>query len=82
LLEDVTRGAYQLEPFSADDIEGVLAVLNRYADLDIGIADASLVVLSERHDTVQILTLDERLFRALRGPRGRSFEVLPADSAA
>ena len=82
LLEDVARGAYQLETFSADDVDGALAVLRRYPALDLGLADASLVVLAERHRALQILTLDERHFRVVRGPAGRPFELLPADAAA
>jgi predicted nucleic acid-binding protein len=40
-----------------------------------------LVVLAERHSTADILTLDQRHFRALIGPRGRPFRLLPADAA-
>jgi hypothetical protein len=78
-LDEVARGAYQLEPFAGDDIAGALAVLDRYPDLDLGLADASLVVLANRHDVADILTLDERHFRALIGPRGGPFRLLPAD---
>ncbi len=81
-LTEVVLGAYQLEPFDADDIGAALSVLERYADLGLGLADASLVVMASRHDTLDILTLDERHFRALRGPRGRAFRLLPADLAA
>ncbi len=81
-LAEVVLGAYPLEPFDADDIGAALTVLERYADIGLGLADASLVVLATRHDTLDILTLDERHFRALRGPRGRAFRLLPADLAA
>lgn len=81
-LEEIVRGAYQLESFDADDIGAALSVLERYADLGLGLADASIVVLASRHDTLDILTLDERHFRALRGSRGRAFRLLPADLAA
>jgi predicted nucleic acid-binding protein len=56
-------------------------VLEQYSDLGLGLADASLVVLADRHDVLEILTLDERHFRALRGPHGRPFRLLPADAA-
>jgi predicted nucleic acid-binding protein len=80
LLGEVARGAYQLEPFGQDDVEQALAILNRYADLDLGLADASLIVLAERHRTDDLLTLDERHFRAVRGPGARPFRLLPADA--
>lgn len=78
-LEDVAAGAYQLEAFSAADLASAQAVIARYRDLEIGLADASLVVLAERHDTVDILTLDERHFRALRTSTGKRFRLLPSD---
>jgi len=82
LLEEVARGAYQLEPFAAADVEAATAVVQRYRDLRIGVADASLVVLAERHNVRDVLTLDERHFRALRVARRRRFRILPADLPA
>jgi predicted nucleic acid-binding protein len=54
-------------------------VIGRYAALEIGLADASIVVLANRHGIRDVLTLDERHFRTLRGPGGRPFRLLPAD---
>ena len=50
------------------------------ADLGLGLADASIVVLAGRHQTVDVLTLDERHFRAISGPHDRPFRLLPADA--
>jgi predicted nucleic acid-binding protein len=80
LLGEVAAGAYQLEAFAGDDVARAVEVLDRYGDLQLGIADASIVVLAERHDVLDVLTLDERHFRALRGPQGRPFRLLPADA--
>jgi predicted nucleic acid-binding protein len=52
----------------------------RYADLDVGLADASIVVLAARHDTRDVLTLDERHFRAVRTLDRKRFRLWPADS--
>jgi predicted nucleic acid-binding protein len=79
LLEEVARGAYALEPFSARDVATALEVIVRYEDLDIGLADASIVVLAARHGTRDVLTLDERHFRALRTLDRKRFRILPAD---
>jgi hypothetical protein len=79
LLEEVARGAYQLEAFGATDIELAKEVIERYADLQIGLADASIVVLAERHSVTEVLTLDERHFRAMRVARRKRFKVLPLD---
>jgi uncharacterized protein len=80
LLSEVARGAYRLEPFSTADVAEAVAVIERYADLKLGLADASIVVLADRHNALDILTLDERHFRVLAGPGGRPFRLLPADS--
>jgi predicted nucleic acid-binding protein len=77
LLDEVGRGAYLLAPFAAADIARARAILERHARLDLGLADASLVVLSERYATVDLLSLDERHFRTLRGAGGRRFRLLP-----
>ena len=78
LLSEVARGAYRLEPFSAEDIAEAVAVIEHYPDLEVGLADASVVVLANRYDTLDVLTLDERHFRVLRGTHDRPFRLLPA----
>jgi len=82
LLREVGGGAYELEPFDAADIALAEGILDRYRDLGIGLADASIVVLANRHSARDVLTLDERHFRALRDSRGRPFRILPADLAS
>jgi uncharacterized protein len=80
LLVEVERDAYRLEPFSPGDVTEARRKIEQYAGFgDIGLADASNIVLAERHDTLDILTLDERHFRAVTGPGDRPFRLLPAD---
>ena len=80
LIDEVARGAYQLELFSAEDIGHARRIMERYADLRIGLADASVVVLANRHRTLELLCTDERHFRALRGQGGQPFRLLPFDA--
>jgi len=80
LVEEVTRGVYQLDAFTADDVAQARRIMERYADLRIGLADASVVVLAQRHRTVDLLCTDERHFRALRGAGGKPFRLLPFDA--
>lgn len=80
LLDEVARGAYQLEPFTEADIGLARQVVAQYRDLGIGLADASLVVLAERHGTERLLSLDERHFRAVRTTTGGAFTLVPAES--
>jgi predicted nucleic acid-binding protein len=79
MLDEVARGVYQLEPFGAADVARAKAVIERYTDLQIGLADASIVVLAERHAVTEVLTLDERHFRAMRVDRRKRFKILPVD---
>lgn len=61
-------------------IAAAVEVAERYADGDLGLADASLVALADRVGTIDIATLDERHFRAvppLTG--GGAFRLLPRD---
>jgi predicted nucleic acid-binding protein len=81
LVDEVARGAYQLEVFSSEDVGHARRIMERYADLRIGLADASVVVLANRHRTLELLCTDERHFRALRGTGGRAFRLLPFDAA-
>jgi hypothetical protein len=80
LLDEVARGAYQLDSFSAEDVERAGQVMKRYTDLRIGLADASVVVLAQRHGALDLLCTDERHFRSLRGPGGKPFRLLPYDA--
>ncbi len=80
LLEEVARETYRLAQFTVGDLAEARRIIVQCADLRIGLADASNVVLTNRHGTLDVLTLDERLFRALSGPGGRPFRILPADA--
>jgi len=79
LLRDVEAGAYELAPFTADDVGATREVVERYRELGIGLADASIVVLAARYATDRVLTLDERHFRAITTADGAPFALLPAD---
>ena len=61
--------------------EGVEVVTGRHqiAEPVLPLFESGQPDLAERHGTHDILTLDERHFRAVAGPGGRPFRVLPAD---
>ena len=79
LLAEVARGAYLLVEIDARDVDEARGVIERHEGLGIGLADAATVVLSRRLGCLDLLTLDERHFRVIRGFKGRPFRVLPAD---
>jgi predicted nucleic acid-binding protein len=80
LLAEIGREVYRLEAFEAEDIASAERIVGRYSELQIGLADASLVVLANRYGVRDLLTLDERHFRVIRAPGGRPFRLLPADA--
>jgi predicted nucleic acid-binding protein len=80
-LDEVTNGAYQLVDFDSGDVATACGIIDRYRDLNIGIADASLVVIAARYQTVRILSFDHRHFRVIAPLWGApSFNLLPAES--
>lgn len=80
LLEEVEREAYRLVDYAANDVGRALGVMRQYADLEIGLADASIVILAARFRCDSILTLDERHFRVVKQLDGKPFRLLPADA--
>lgn len=79
-LAEVAVGAFELASFGRADLARAVTVLEKYHDLRIGLADASLVVLAERFGTTRVLTLDERHFRTVRPLHAAAFTLLPADA--
>jgi hypothetical protein len=79
VLSDVAAGVYRLAEFDRFDVAQAAAIAERYQDMRIGLADASLVVLAARYRTTRLLTLDERHFRAIRPLTADAFTILPAD---
>ena len=81
-LDSLEAGAFQLEPFTPSDLQRCRELVAKYRDLKLGIADASVIATAERLGTNQILTVDERDFRAVTSKKGKAFTLLPADSPA
>lgn len=80
LLEDVDAGVYTLVSLTNEDYSQAVQVAKQYQDLDLGITDASVVVLAARYRSIDILSVDERRFRAVRPLRGGdTFRLLPHD---
>lgn len=79
-VDEVVAGAYQLVDFDNGDVAAAGGIIDRYEDLAVGLADASLVVVAARFQTTRILTMDERHFRTLAPLWGApAFTILPAD---
>ncbi|MGH2868809.1 MAG: type II toxin-antitoxin system VapC family toxin [Solirubrobacteraceae bacterium] len=77
-IADLRHGAYSLASLELDDAVRSLELAERYADLDLGIVDASVVALSERLKVTSVLTLDRRDFSVVRPRHCASLTLLPA----
>lgn len=81
VIDDLTSGAYEIADVDVDDVRAARSLAARHRDLKVGITDAINAVLADRYDTNEILTTDQRHFRAIT-PLSRtfdSFRLLPAD---
>jgi len=63
------------------DIRRAVAILRKYPDLGLGLADATVMATAERLSTRQIMTFDHRHFRAVTNIHNQPFILLPADRA-
>lgn len=77
---EVRAGSLGVEWWPKLDVQSA-EIAERYADLGLGLTDASLVALAGRLETRRIASFDERHFRAVEPlSGGSSFELLPADA--
>lgn len=79
LLHDLRSGFFQLVPLTDTDLRLCGALIARYRDADLGLADASILAAAERLGIRRVLTVDERHFRLVRLRDGTAVTVLPAD---
>jgi predicted nucleic acid-binding protein len=77
MLRELSGGAWELASFEPAELELAATVTAKYRDLRIGVADASIVVLADRHRTRTIVTLDRRHFEVLRPLKGGRFTIVP-----
>ncbi|MGH3145959.1 MAG: type II toxin-antitoxin system toxin ribonuclease C26 [Rubrobacter sp.] len=80
-LDDLAEGTFLVECLTREELGVARGLARRYQDLELGLADVSLVVLARRYRTRRIATFDELAFRAVTPLQGGSFIVLPADTA-
>ena len=77
VLDELASGAWDLATFDQGALARARGIIASYRDQQVGVADASMVVLAERYHTRTIATLDRRHFDVLRSLDGGSLEVLP-----
>ncbi|AUB83272.1 type II toxin-antitoxin system VapC family toxin [Candidatus Thiodictyon syntrophicum] len=73
-LEWIRRGALRLRHIENEHLPTIMAILDRFGEHEIDLADACLVWLAGIERSNRILTTDRRDFDMLRTPDGRPFE--------
>ena len=77
VLEFILRGAFQLVPSSQASLRRVATLMERYRDVPMDFADATLVALGEELETDRVFTLDRRGFSVYRLGRRKAFQMIP-----
>lgn len=73
----IVAGDLRVENLEPRDWARVADLVDRYADLGLGGADASLIAIAERLALTTIATLDRRHFTVVRPAHCDAFTLLP-----
>ena len=76
LFQIIERGALVVADIASGDVKAFASIMATYADRDVDLADASLVLLAERSGTKDIITFDRKDFSTYRLSRSRTFNIL------
>jgi uncharacterized protein len=76
-LRDIADGLYLLESLARTDVARAAELVEAYASLPLGTADACVVALAERLGATRIATLDARHFAVVRPRHVEAFTLLP-----
>ena len=79
-LTDLGSGRFTVACLELGDYATIADLEHRYADLELGLVDSSVIVLAARYCTRRIVTFDECHFRAITPLDGGAFTILPADA--
>ena len=75
-VESASKGAFELFELSHEHLPRICELMQRYAQLPMDLADASLVILAEHLGSGRILSTDRRDFGAYRWKNRRPFQNL------
>jgi uncharacterized protein len=78
MLDEVQRGAYEVDDLLASDYRRIHQLLETYADLRVGFVDAAVLAIVERLREPKLATLDHRHFSVMRPRHVEALELLPA----
>jgi uncharacterized protein len=76
-LEFFLRGAFLLVPSSIASLQRATTLMQKYQDLPMDYADATLVSLAEESETDHVFTLDRKGFSTYRLRGRKAFRLVP-----
>ena len=76
-LQDVLDGTYVVEHPTRADLKRCHELQTTYADLSVGVVDASILAMVERLGEPKLATLDHRHFGTMRPRHVDALELLP-----
>ena len=77
LLTSLDRGTVRIAPLDRDDVPRIRELMEKYHDLPMDLADASIVRVAERERIRRVFTVDQKDFRIYRPTHIRHFTLLP-----
>ena len=77
-IEFILRGGVSLVPQSTSSLERAAMLMDKYGDVPMDFADATLVVLAEETGIHDIFTLDIRGFSVYRIHGKKTFTIIPS----
>ena len=77
-LRSLQAGLFDVVPLTASDWGRMADLVETYADLPLGTADASVIAIAERLGVSTVATLDQRHFRVVRPRHAEAFTLLPS----
>jgi hypothetical protein len=72
-----SAGLFEILPLDGEDLAAIAAIMRRYEDARLQLADAALVHLAEREGIRTVFTLDRRDSSIIRLKRNRPLKIVP-----
>jgi uncharacterized protein len=76
-VRSITNGEFVVESLEAEDVARAEALIRKYADLELGFVDATVIATAERLDAIEVVTTDRRHFSAVRPRHVGAFRLSP-----
>ena len=76
-LQWAAAGGIMVRDMGDDAVSAMLPFMQKYDDLPMDVADASLLLLGQQTGILDVLTIDVADFSVYRLPGGRKFTIFP-----